>query len=56
MAEYESELLILREDLAAKEAVVADTMAINQMLRDEYQTLNLAFNALEDKYRRAQVS
>ncbi|KAK3862513.1 hypothetical protein Pcinc_031629 [Petrolisthes cinctipes] len=54
LAEYESELLLLREDLAAKEAVAADTLAINQMLRDEYQTLNLAFNALEDKYRRAQ--
>lgn len=55
MAEYESDLLILREDLAAKESTIADIQAVNQVLRDEYQTLNLAFTALEDKYRRAQV-
>ncbi|KAG7175219.1 Autophagy-related protein 16-1-like, partial [Homarus americanus] len=54
LAEYESDLLILREDLAAKEAVLADVQAVNQVLRDEYQTLNLAFTALEDKYRKAQ--
>ncbi|KAK8744722.1 hypothetical protein OTU49_000582, partial [Cherax quadricarinatus] len=54
LAEYESDLLILREDLAAKESTLADVQAVNQVLRDEYQTLNLAFTALEDKYRRAQ--
>ncbi|XP_071538855.1 autophagy-related protein 16 isoform X2 [Panulirus ornatus] len=54
LAEYESDLLILREDLAAKESTIADIQAVNQVLRDEYQTLNLAFTALEDKYRKAQ--
>ncbi|XP_042889895.1 autophagy-related protein 16-like [Penaeus japonicus] len=54
LAEYESEILILREELAAKESSLADLQAVNQVLRDEYQTLNLAFTALEDKYRKAQ--
>ncbi|XP_066938381.1 autophagy-related protein 16 [Macrobrachium rosenbergii] len=54
LAEYESELLLLREELAAKEATLNDVQAVNQVLRDEYQTLNLAFTALEDKYRKAQ--
>lgn len=55
LAEYESEILILKEELAAKESALADLQAVNQVLRDEYQTLNLAFTALEDKYRKAQV-
>ncbi|KAK8400462.1 hypothetical protein O3P69_003253 [Scylla paramamosain] len=52
LAEYESDLMILREELANKETALADVQAINQVLRDEYQTLNLAFTALEEKYRK----
>ncbi|KAG0726706.1 Autophagy-related protein 16-1 [Chionoecetes opilio] len=52
LAEYESDLMILREELASKETALTDVQAINQVLRDEYQTLNLAFTALEEKYRK----
>lgn len=47
--------MILREELASKETALTDVEAINQVLRDEYQTLNLAFTALEEKYRKERV-
>lgn len=45
----------LRSDLTRYVSKEQELEGVNQMLRDEYQALQLAFAALEEKLRKAQV-
>ena len=45
----------LRSDVSRYVTKEKELEGINQMLRDEYQALQLAFAALEEKLRKAQV-
>ncbi|XP_076045943.1 autophagy-related 16 [Oratosquilla oratoria] len=54
ISEYESELMLLREDIAARDSKIAELESVNQILRDEYQTVHLEFSAIAEKYRKLQ--
>lgn len=45
----------LRHDLASSLNKERELVSANQMLRDEYQALQLAFASLEEKLRKSQV-
>lgn len=45
----------LRLDLTKSRSREVELENINQMLKDEYQALQLAFTSLEEKLRKAQV-
>lgn len=45
----------LRAEVRMYENSIKELQNLNQLLRDEHQTLQLAFSALEEKLRKAQV-
>lgn len=45
----------LRLDIQLYQNKIKDLEAVNQVVRDEHQALQLAFAALEEKLRKAQV-
>ena len=48
--------MIAKEEIASKESQISELNSVNQILKDEYHTINLTVNSLEEKYRVAQVS
>ena len=52
----QSELLLIREVLEEKEKQIKSLECENQIIRDEYQALNLMHNALDEKYLKCEVS
>lgn len=56
LAEKETELLLLKENVSALEAKIQETEEHNQLLRDEYQALNLTCNSYEEKNKKLIVS
>ena len=47
--------MIAKEEIASKESQISELNSVNQILKDEYHTINLTVNSLEEKYRVAQV-
>ena len=45
----------LRAEIQMYETNMVELQGLNQMLRDEHQALQIAFAAIEDKLRKAQV-
>jgi len=54
LAATEAEILGLRSDLTTSEGVRAETEATSQLLKDEYQALQLALTSAEEKLRGVQ--
>ena len=54
LAAAEASIIGLREDLATSESVRSETEATSQLLKDEYQALQLALTSAEDKLRTVQ--
>lgn len=51
----QAENTALKAEIQMYQSNLKQLERLNQVLRDEYQSLNLAFAALEDKLRKTQV-
>ena len=55
LLEAEHASSVLREEKVHLETTISETEAVNQILRDEHQALQIAFASLEEKVKQLQV-
>lgn len=49
LSDAETTIIVLKEEKRLLEASLSETEAVNQVLRDEHQALQIAYASIEDK-------
>jgi len=49
LSDAETTIIVLKEEKRLLEASLSETDAVNQVLRDEHQALQIAYASIEDK-------